>query len=397
MRFGANSSAALHDGVLRLGARGADKCPRYTADELKRNDAGATRRKSLARRRKPSQTKHTRSIPMQRLSLKPRTAVSRGGSEKGFTLAEVLVVLAMLSLLTVLTLNITGPWIAFRAQAETDQQLLSIHSAVEAYYETNSAAIESAGPTGGNQTFGIFVNNPYNAGNCPGQTGAFQQIAVALPQGPAASGRDAYRNNYCVMVRTGSATVDGVTVHHRAVAFISPGRDGAVSAATTLEPTTMTLTLDGDDRGIVFATLPSVMKKLAVTRERLSTVARTYEIFFTARFLANSSRDLTVYYFSAGSGAGNDTGNPVATTSGNWAPVRTALSPIGIGADLSVTPWGTPIEVGNHSETVAGLQVRTPDSAGFGQLPYTALLRAALPTPPGFPQSYAARLAVGGY
>lgn len=324
---------------------------------------------------------------------------------RGFTLAEMLVVLFLMSLLTLLTLNVTGPWLAFKAQGETEQSLQKIRSAIESYHEDNAFSIV----LGAANTFGSFTNSTIASNSCNNQQTAFRALGSNIDTGATKVAMDAYKNNICVFVASGNKVVDGVRVYYRSIAFVSPGQDGVLATTSRLNTTTHQLTLAGDDQGFVFNGLASNIRKLQLTQERMARIAKMYELHFTSRYLASSSRDISKYYFSSWSDAGNVIGDSGINT---WAASSSLLAPIGVGADLGQTAWdqNNNIEVNNRSGSIVvngptTLYVRSsaPEYAtsgslglGAGFLPYTAMLRARVPSPNATP-SYIVRSAVGGY
>jgi len=102
-----------------------------------------------------------------------------------------------------------------------------------------------------------------------------------------------------------------------------------------------------------------------------------------------------VYYFSK---AYDTTGAVPATGGRGWAKAAETLKDIGVGATDANSAWelDSALEVGNQSETINGVQVRSPATAGTGVLPYTALIRAKLPAPAG-QNAYATQVVVGNY
>ncbi len=177
------------------------------------------------------------------------------------------------------------------------------------------------------------------------------------------------------------------------MSFVSGGPNGVVEPTTLIRPDG-TLFGDVDDLGITISGRDIQSEKLKETLRRMNRVAQMYETYFTTRYLANSSRDITIYYFSAA----GDPGAAVASTNGQWQPAASFLQSIGVGATDAYTPWesSNQIEVSNYNEALNGSQVRSPWTSGTGVLPYTALLRARLPSPAASP-AFAVQTVIGNY
>lgn len=321
-------------------------------------------------------------------------------TQRGFTLLEALVALAVITIISLVVIGALSPWIGLKQSVDTERKLQDLKQGLIAYYDSNAMAIEAQG----NGTFGPFTRStPGGEGQCAEQTSGFEQVSGKFSESPQQLARDGYANPWCLFISNPQTeTRDGVKLWFRNVAVVSSGRDGKLDAATKMDDKGNLVT-GGDDTGIVVSGYDIQYGKLKETLRRLSRVATMYETYFTTRFMAYPSRDITLYYFSRGSGSYDSTG-AVESTGGAWRPVGTALSGIGVAAIDAVTPWEqfTDIEVGNATESVtpsgggAAVQVRSPATTGTGMLPYTALLRARLPAPAG-QTVYATQVVVGNY
>lgn len=312
--------------------------------------------------------------------------------ERGFTLIEVLVTLALITIISLVVMGALQPWIGFKQKLDNERKLQDIRQGLLAYYRDNAMAIEAQPP----QRIGPFVNSTVSGGRCTEQLSAFVNTINYFSESPDNLQRDGYANPWCIFVSPSlSVNVDGVPVWHRTIAFISPGPNGTLEAGTKMNVNgTITLDPDGDDQGILISGLDVQVSKLRETQKRMDRIASAYETYFTARYLANPARDIGVYYFS---NAYDPTGE-VASTGGSWRPVKTYL---GFANSDGVSAWEGPqnsIEVANHNETetTSGIGVRSPATSGTGVLPYTALLRARIPAPAG-QNLYVSRVVVGTY
>lgn len=301
-----------------------------------------------------------------------------------------MVALAIITLISLVVMGALSPWVNFKQKLDTERRLQDVRQGMLALYEQNGMTIEE-------QPAGQFLNfrtSAANAGQCPSQEAAFATVTDSFSESSGAISRDGYNNPWCLIISAPiSERRDGVDLWFRNMFIISPGVDGLLDAATAVGPDG-NLKLGGDDMGVTVSGRDVQWKKAQETFRRLSKVAQMYETYFTTRYLANVGRDISIYYFSNQ----YDTGGAVASTSGNWRPVSTALSAIGVSGSDTVTPWesNNAIEVGNATESLNGSSVRSPATTGVGTLPYTSLLRARLPAPTG-QTSFAVKVVVGNY
>ena len=312
---------------------------------------------------------------------------------RGFTLIEVLVALALVATISLVVMGSLAPWIGMKQKMDTERRLQDIRQGVVALYEDNAFAIE-AGPAG---TLMAFTSNALDSSNtaCVNAEEGFTAAADKFSETAQTIARDGYSNPWCIRVSDPLTYVqDGVTLYYRNIAFISTGSSGALDSATIFDKTTGQLKLGGDNLGVVISGKEIQSAKLRETLRRMTRVAQSYETYFTTRYLANASRDINIDYFSTDF----DSGGSVVSTGGAWQPVASVLASVGVSGSDAFSAWeGTnQIEVGNKSEQVAGVTVRSPATTGVGVLPFTALLRAKIPAPSG-QDNYVHQVAVGNY
>lgn len=313
--------------------------------------------------------------------------------QRGFTLLEALVALAVITLISMVVVGALSPWLGLKQSIENDRRMQDLKQGISAYYEANAMAFDSVG----GRTLGAFSQVlPDASGQCALSTAGFSAAADQFSSSAVTLARDGYANPWCVYISTPMSEVrDGVTLWYRVIAFVSGGRNGVIDTGTTLDATgRLVLAPDSDDTGVVISGLDIQYAKLKDTVKRMNRVASMYETYFTTRYLAYADRDISRYYFSQT----GDSSGVVPSTAGNWGSAGTVLADIGVGASDAITPWelNNDIQVGNYNETQGTARVRSPDSSGTGALPYTALLRAKLPSPPG-QVSYATQVVVGNY
>lgn len=312
--------------------------------------------------------------------------------QRGFTMLETVIALSIITMISLVVVGSLSPWMSFKQKLDTDRKIQDIRQGFSAIYNANAFAIEM-------QASGLFKDfvesgQEANGGGCVEQDAAFLPVSDYFSETPQQIARDGYGNPWCIRISPSFKVLkDGVDLWYRNIAVISTGPDGKLAAETVMNPDG-TLTMGGDDRGAIVSGREIQSDKLKETLRRMNRVAQMYETYFTTRYLANSARDISIYYFSNQ----YDTSGLVAPTNGVWTKVSDGLKDAGVGATDGATTWELEnfIEFGNSSEAQSGVQVRSPATAGVGGLPYTAMLRARVPGPDG-QEVYATQIVVGNY
>lgn len=346
--------------------------------------------------------------PASRTGCTPRASARAGG----FTLVEVLIALAVVTLISLVVLSALGPWLRLKQSVDNERKLQSVRAAVTAYYRANAMALEAEKGA----RLGPFENVVPADGQCASAREAFAAVPQHLADGPDETATDGYRNPLCVFVsRQLARNIDGRLLVYHVFAAVSPGPDGVLDATTTFDPDTGVLSLGegestpSDDRAVLVNGYDVQLALYQETMARLTRVADAYETYFTARYLAWPDRDVTRYYFAA-SADEPAYDKPLATpenqpltvdaTAGGWSPAETVLAPLGLSPESLRSAWEQEnvIEVGTYNESAAGVTVKSPHTSGVGVLPYTALLRTRLPgTDSSGADIWAVRVAVGHY
>lgn len=316
-------------------------------------------------------------------------------NQKGFTLVEIMIVMSLITIISMLLLSPLGSWLAFSRTTSNDRKLQDLKSAISRYYELNAMAIDSAAATTP-ATLGVVTSNMVAAGGtCAQDLATYQGLGMLLSDTPQQASLDAYKNPWCIFVSAPqTVSRDGATLTFRNVAIISTGENGVIDAGTSVSAAgVITLSPTGDDKGIMLSGEDIQYQKLSQTLAKMQRIANTYEIYFTTRYLANASRDMSIDYFTNEV----DTTGSVASTAGVFKPVSTQLSNLGVVGVDALTAWeaNNNIELGNYNESVNGITVRSPNTTGTGIFPYTTILRARVPSPTG--TTYVAKVVVGNY
>lgn len=314
-------------------------------------------------------------------------------ADKGFTLVETLIALALISVISMIVMGALSPWIGFKQKIDTERKLSTLRAGFTAAYQANAMEIDTAAEG----TFrGLTQVLPDAAKRCSLPSGVFTDFSAYLSESPQQLEKDGHANNWCLFISTNkSTTQEGSQIWYRNIAVVSTGANGVLDAGTEMTPDG-NIVLAGDDVGTLVSGREIQTEKLRETLRRMNRLAQAYETYFTNRYLANVSRDISIYYFSTE----YDTSGSILSTGGAWQAAATALKPIGLGGTDVLSAWekDNNIEVENYNQAQNGITVRSPATSGTGVLPYTALLRAKLPSPPGGPGAlYLSQVVVGNY
>ncbi|KWU17836.1 hypothetical protein [Burkholderia cenocepacia] len=307
-----------------------------------------------------------------------------------FSLPEVLIALAVVTLISFVVIGSVGPWLGLKQNIDNDRKMLDFRNALTSLYDTQAMAAEQQAS---GTFFGFTTSTIDGQGNCNVQSSPFVQLRTLINDSGTEAAHDGFGNPWCVFISPQMSSVhDGATVYYRNIGIVSAGRDGKLDGTSRMAANG-TLTLGGDDVGFVVSGYDIQAAKLKETMDRMNRIATTYEGYFTTRFLSYADRDITRDYFSTA----YDSGGSILSTGGVWANTS-SLNAIGVSPSDAVTPWesNNAIQMGNNTEQVNGITVRSPATSGTGVLPYTALLRAQLPAPAGV-TNYVTRVAVGNY
>jgi prepilin-type N-terminal cleavage/methylation domain-containing protein len=328
-------------------------------------------------------------------------------AQSGFSLVEVLITLALVTILSVTALNVLAPWLNFKQALDTDRKLQDMRQSLQNAYAANAMLAESPANTGrvflGLAHDAAAPGSACDAAGANGMALSSALLSTYLTEAGTAAANDGSANPLCFFISPQlTRDVEGVRMHYHMLAVVSTGRDGVLDAGTAFDPLTGQLTFaDGsDDRGVVVNGYAVQYEKYRDTLERMNRLAALYESYFTTRFMNTADRDVSRNYFYR-NGAGGDPGGSINAT-GTWTSALSVMgNALGVSAVDATSTYESEnsIEVGNNQEsvTVRGqtTTVRSPASLGTGSTPpYTALLRARLP---GAADNYLVRAVVGSY
>ena len=304
--------------------------------------------------------------------------------QAGFTLVEMLIAMGIATTMLLVMSKALGPALSFFSKQETASRLQSMRSSLEAAYRDESARINAETLARLTTASGsISPALPNATGVCSANSTTFAPISRYLPTSVGESWRDGHGQALCVFVTAQqTANLNGVTFAYHSIAVVSPGNDGAMDAATALSDTG-TLTLGGDDKGIVVDGRRLVASQIEFAQAQLQRIGDAYASYFTTRYQASPSRDPSTNYFAnatkaAAASAQFDAAGSMPTTGG----VAVAMTLIGAHTVLGLAvndvtdPWGQVYLIDNSTDAVRHPQNAT---AALTTPAYTARISTPIP------------------
>jgi len=350
-----------------------------------------------------------------------------------------LIALAIGTALTLSMFAAITPWINYKHKIDTEHRMSELKDAVTTAYrnyamqvdtQISTAAVLAVGPDAATP---ITSTTPLINGT---QTACGPNAQAAVSLLPYLSNMslngivDGYAQNICIYISKPMApvNVEGTALYYRVVALVSSGQDGRLDTGTSFNATTGALTLGGDDVGILVSGFPIEYALYKESKARLDRLADMYSSFFTSRFQGNYARDYSIDYFVGCLTANQVTLNGVTTCSlpydydsvavlptgtlGSWETVTATLAPaLGLGPEEETSAWDLPSggsatansfmvanqALSNAADETFGVQVQDPTVKSVNLPPYTALLRAQIPTPSDLTPSYVLKVVSGTY
>lgn len=315
-------------------------------------------------------------------------------AERGFTLTEIMIAIAVLGLLLIPIMNMAEGALRWSTRLETENRLKDLKAAItKSYTEDLKLAEGSTGQvlalSGG--TISQVLPADYGANGsrvCNSNGNTFLPLARWLSASPSKAYLDGSGLPLCVLITPQlTTTINNVPVKYHVIAIVAAGRDGYVDPGTTLNSTTGVLTLAADDRGVVIDGKSLATDKYNVTIARMQAIVGALNTYFTNRFMGNPTRNTALDYFTAASDASGqipDTGG--AAKGMDTLGITTAL---GLSATDITDGYGQYFLLDNSSSAV-----RSPSnpSANNQSPPFTAQVSTTLPG--GTPLSMSA---IGSY
>jgi prepilin-type N-terminal cleavage/methylation domain-containing protein len=269
--------------------------------------------------------------------------------QSGFTLLELTIALAIIIVFMGAMASAVGPWIDFRQKMITDARLKLLDLTVHRVYMENSGVADWSGDgallINSKWTVNGIIpngNDPYLMGQSSvsdcnmkpdgieGQmTTTKNNLRALLPyatEGLDTLSMDGFNRPICVLISNymerpvpsdfesgattsgGSTTYNTPTIPHHRIVFLSAGPDGEFDPATTFDPATGDLQLNGDDQGVMVDGYTIQMEVYLETWKKLTKAVKSYEKYAKTQYKLNANRDLTTDYFYSGKTVDPETG-----------------------------------------------------------------------------------------
>jgi prepilin-type N-terminal cleavage/methylation domain-containing protein len=300
--------------------------------------------------------------------------------QHGFTLMELTMATLIIAVLSFSFLGGYSFLARTNSQLATRDRLERLRVALGAAYRNNARTIEAStarevllGP-------GVAILDGTDASN--GTTlAALDRVAGFGQLSPMEARVDDFQRRFLYVVsdRIAINMPGGYSVYYRKIGIVSRGYNGQVDAGTSMDPATGAVTVGGDDSAVVVDGFQIQRELAEQTVAKVDRIAKAYERYFTNRYLANLSRDVSIDYFAAAgaTAARWDAGGLAANSGGAFADGASLnlTQALGLATSDLRDAYGTPIQVDNSSATT-----RNPENPASAMSipPYSALVRANL-------------------
>ena len=295
----------------------------------------------------------------------------------------MMVAVALMAVLVLPLSQMLSPALDLRAKVETDSRLELLKTAAQGAYKSELASIDNVASAVMTLADGTLAPVAANAaGACPSTSTTFAPLQRYLQMSSTDAYRDGWGQGLCVLMTVRqTGTQSGVSYWYHNYALVSPGRDGAIDAATVLTGTSFTL--GGDDKGVFIDGRSLVAAQVDLTLAQVKRASDAVQAYFTARYLSNSDRDTAIDYFTKTSRTGATGGEFDGTgTLLSTGGIAVAMTSNGIADALGLTtldltdPWGGTLQLDNSSDNV-----RSPDNSSvtLRTPPFTARISTTLP------------------
>lgn len=306
--------------------------------------------------------------------------MSARGRLRGFTLVELTVATLIIAVLSFSFLGGYSFLARTNSQLATRDRMERLRIAFTAAYRNNARVIEASASRDVSFAAGISIADGSDASNAA-TAAALAKVAGYGQLSPIEAQVDEFQGLFRFLVSSRLTTTlpGGFAVYYRKIAIVSPGYDARVDAGTTMDAATGAVTVAGDDAAVVVDGFQIQRELAEQTVQRVDRIAKAYERYFTNRYLANLSRDVSIDYFAASGATPTrwDAGGLAAGSGGIFADALTLnlAQALGVASVDLQDAYGTSIQVDNSSN-----QTRNPENstAAMSIPPYSALVRASL-------------------
>lgn len=241
----------------------------------------------------------------------------KANSQKGFTLIETLISIALLTGLLTTFFGVAGPWLEFKNSATSQQRLELLKKDFESLYlkypySLNNSADQknfnitintSSGTNSTSKNIALTLSDKSSTdanGSCTSLRPQLQKLSALLTQSPSVSAQDTSENPVCIFVYVNQAEmVQGALSISRTFVFASPGKDGVFDTKFDVGRASQ-INKAGDD--IILSFNGGELQRPYIEKivESTNRIGKAYEDYAYSRFSSNPAKDITIYYFCSG-------------------------------------------------------------------------------------------------
>lgn len=278
---------------------------------------------------------------------------------KGFTLLEIVIALAIMVLMMGVVVPIYFGAISLYQNFETSQKLDKLAEATKIAYKKYAMIVDTVNTSneavsfdqsgnyilgnennGSNFTSGSITISPtpaYTVGSPNTLMTGFNALASVGDSSPISLATDGYGRPFMVYVSPLLVgQYKGYNVYYHDIAYVSNmggtvkagvpnvSNDSMVCSFNAQGDSSCNLNLTKGDKGVLVSGFNIEAKLLSSTLSRMNSIAKAYSNYFTISYLSNSSRNLDYDYFFFGNPNNNAydsgaTGGPSSSEGGNYS------------------------------------------------------------------------------
>ena len=299
--------------------------------------------------------------------------------QKGFTLLETLIALAISAVMMTAVFGMLDGVMRWYGKAVTAHRLEQLQDDIGRAYAENMLSVESkttatdaSGLVFPNGTVGTVNGTSCNAG----AAAPFAAVSTYLESSPGQVRLDGFQRPFCVYFTPQmSFAVGGTTLYYHSIAIVSMGASGALN---TSWDSAGTLTLGGDNLGVVIDGRGIALRQFQSVQSQMQKIVQATQSYFQGRFQA-SGGSTSVDYFGTNSGdtSWDSAGTMPITSGSSMVADSTFEQALGLSVLDLTDPFSQPYYFDNSSSAV-----RSPSNTSAsmnGAPPWTARISTSLP------------------